>query len=104
MTLYDELSTSLQEAIDGVKGQGEIKITQVKIIPVKEFTSEEIKDIRHKSKMSQKVFAGFMGVSNKTIEAWEAGTKRPSGTARRLLSMIETDESLMVNFPFVTSI
>ena len=31
----------------------------------------------------------YMGVSAKTVEAWEAGTNRPSGTASRILSMME---------------
>ena len=30
-----------------------------------------------------------MGVSAKTVEACEAGTNRPSGTASRILSMME---------------
>ena len=38
--------------------------------------------------MSQKAFAGYLGVSPKTVEAWEAGTNQPSGAASRLLSMM----------------
>lgn len=42
-----------------------------------------------------------MGVSDKTVEAWEAGTNHPSGAASRLLSMMEMDEHLVDDFPFV---
>ena len=50
--------------------------------------------------MSQKIFASYMGVSDKTVEAWEAGTNHPSGSASRLLSMIEKDKELIIKFPF----
>ena len=42
-----------------------------------------------------------MGVSLKTVEAWEAGTNHPSGAASRILSMMEMDADLINNFPFV---
>lgn len=48
-------------------------------------------------------FAGYMGVSDKTVEAWEAGTNHPSGSASRLLSMLEKDRGLIEKFPFVTN-
>ena len=51
--------------------------------------------------MSQKIFAGYMGVSKKTIEAWEAGTNQPSGAASRILMMLERDKDLVIHYPFV---
>ncbi len=51
--------------------------------------------------MSQKTFASYIGVSDKTVEAWEAGTNHPSGAASRLLSMMEMDKNLIEEFPFV---
>jgi len=52
--------------------------------------------------MTQVLFANYMGVSLKTVEAWEKGTNRPTGTACRLISMLEnkTFETL----PFVKKI
>ena len=41
--------------------------------------------------MSQKVFAGYLGVSEKAVEAWEAGRNRPEGAACRLLAMTHDD-------------
>ena len=52
--------------------------------------------------MSQKAFAGYLGVSPKTVEVWEAGTNHPSGAASRLLNMMELDENLISSFPFVS--
>ena len=39
--------------------------------------------------MTQVLFAQYMGVSNKTVESWEKGTNHPTGTACRLISMLE---------------
>ena len=43
------------------------------ILPVKEYSGKEIRDIRTKAGMTQSVFASYMGVSIKTVEAWEGG-------------------------------
>lgn len=68
------------------------------------FNADEVKRIRHSTEMSQKVFASYMGVSDKTVEAWEAGTNHPSGAASRLLSLMEQDRELTIKFPFVTDV
>lgn len=39
--------------------------------------------------MTQKILAEYMGVSAKTVEAWETGTSHPSGSACRLLSILD---------------
>ncbi len=71
------------------------------VVPVKMYKAKEIQDIRKKTGLSQKLFASYMGVSLKTVEAWEAGTNHPSGAASRILSMMEMDADLINNFPFV---
>lgn len=53
----------------------------------KEFTPEDIKEIRKKLQLTQRMFSLILGVSSKTIEAWERGTNRPNGSARRLLTI-----------------
>lgn len=73
----------------------------VTIVPVKEYSASEIQAIRKSTGLSQKLFAGYMGVSDKTVEAWEAGKNRPSGAASRLLTMMEMDADLTKEFPFV---
>lgn len=68
------------------------------IVPVKQYKASEVQDIRKKTGMSQKIFASYIGVSPKTVEAWEAGTNHPSGAASRLLNMMEMDVELTKNF------
>lgn len=62
--------------------------------PVREYEACEIKAIRNGLGMTQAVFALFMGVSKKTVEAWEAGRNMPDGPARRLLAMVQADPHL----------
>ena len=52
---------------------------------VKDYTPNEIKEIRQKANMTQSMFAICLGVTPKSIEAWEGGRSTPNGSARRLL-------------------
>lgn len=79
----------------------DLKKNTVVIVPVKEYTADEVKSIRKSTGMSQKLFAKYMGVSGKTVEAWEEGVNHPSGSSSRILSMIETDKGVVNEFPFV---
>ena len=45
--------------------------------------------IRQKLDLSQSAFAGFMGVSLRTIQDWEQGRRTPSGPAKSLLRIAE---------------
>ena len=102
-SLFEDLQEGLNQAIAYERGKGKAKVKTLMIMPVKKYTNEEIRAIRNKSGMTQTVFANYMGVSKKTVEAWEAGTNHPSGAASRLLSMIEQDKELIIKFPFVTN-
>ncbi|MBO6214152.1 MAG: helix-turn-helix domain-containing protein [Lachnospiraceae bacterium] len=102
-SVYESIMTGLSEAVEDAQGKKPIlKRHKVTIEPVKVYEAEEVKRIRNSTGMSQKVFASYMGVSDKTVEAWEAGTNHPSGAASRLLNMLEQDKELIIKFPFVS--
>jgi putative transcriptional regulator len=48
------------------------------------------------------MFAKFMGVSVKTVEAWESGRNHPEGTACRLLTMTSNDPTFPVKSGIVS--
>ena len=50
---------------------------------------KEIKRIREGAHVSQPVFARYLNTSESTVQKWEAGTKRPSGMALKLLAVVE---------------
>ena len=96
---FDNLMASLNEAVAIERGELKGRKTIYEIQPVKKYDNTEIKQIRTSVGMTQLLFAKYMGVSSKTVEAWEKGTNHPTGTACRLISMLEnkTFETL----PFV---
>lgn len=91
-TLYDDLKQGLEEAIDYERGTGEAKVKVYEIKPVKEYSNVEIRAIRMRSGMTQRVFAYYMGVSQKTVEAWESGRTHPTGPVFRLLNQLENKD------------
>lgn len=100
--IFNSIMNGLTEAVeDAQSGQKSLRRQMVSIIPVKEYSAKEVRSIRQSTGMSQKLFAGYMGVSIKTVEAWEAGTNHPSGAASRILNMMEMDANLIKQFPFV---
>ena len=48
--------------------------------------------------MTQNIFANYMGVSKKTVEAWEAGRTHPTGTAFRLMSILSNNKTNALSF------
>ena len=90
--VYESIVAGLQEAIEDAKSK-EKKLPRrvVTVVPVKEYNASEVKKIRNETGMSQKTFASYLGVSCKTVEAWESGINHPSGAASRLLHMMEMD-------------
>lgn len=55
----------------------------------------KVAEIRKDLQMTQKTFASVLGVSPRTVEAWEAGRSNPSPTARNLIYLISQDHTLV---------
>jgi len=104
LTVSEGILLGLTQVLEYERGD-KIKARSVKISvePVPDFKAEEIKEIRNKAGMTQTFFAAFFGVSKKTVEAWEAGTNKPTGPARRLLSVMLNDPKYAENLSFIHS-
>ena len=102
-TLFEDLREGLQQAIDFEKGTGKAKTTVFLISPVTKYSNKEIKAIRNKAGMTQTVFANYMGVSKKTVEAWELGRTHPTGPACRLLNILDQGKENELSFVSVKS-
>lgn len=50
---------------------------------------EQIKHIREASRVSQAVFARLLNTSLSTVQKWEIGQKKPTGTALKLLHLVQ---------------
>ncbi len=55
------------------------------------FSGDEVSGLRKSLKLSQAVFAEFLGVSVSTVQDWEQGINEPSGPARRILEEMYSD-------------
>ena len=97
-SLFEDLQEGLNQAIAYEKGRGKARVKTLMIMPVKKYTNEEIKRIRNKSGMTQTVLANYMGVSKKTVEAWETGRTHPTGPAYRLLDILEQGKEKELSF------
>ena len=93
-SLFEELKEGPEEAIAYEKGYGAGRVKTYMILPVKEYSGKEIRDIRTKAGMTQSVFASYMGVSIKTVEAWEGGRTHPTGPVFRLLDILSKSEEM----------
>ncbi|MDD3114273.1 MAG: helix-turn-helix domain-containing protein [Anaerovibrio sp.] len=87
---FDILSGALSEVMQDVKEPYLPRHTaSIKIEPIRSYSAENIKSIRKSVGVTQELFARFLGVSSKTVEAWEAGRNKPSGPSSRLLGLLE---------------
>jgi putative transcriptional regulator len=101
--VYHSIIKGLHQAVDYEKGksvQG-LKRKKVSIAPVEHFKSLRIRQIRNKLNLSQATFAAILGVSPKTIEAWESGRNVPQGPAQRILWLLEKDNTIIRKYRII---
>jgi len=97
--VYQGIMQGLQEAIEYKKGdlsKGRVRIhTKVSSVPVSTYKPADVAKIRKILDLSQRGLAVALGVSPRTVEAWESGKSVPSGVATKILYLIENDNSLV---------
>ena len=94
--LFESIKQGLTEAIEYERGNlPDVRVDKITISPIRTYSADEIKTIRRQHKMTQKLFAAALGVSAKTVEAWESGINVPSGIANRMLELLSQDSALL---------
>ena len=104
---FDSIMTGLNEALeyakgDKTKGRSRIREMPPEIKPIKEYSKDDIRAIRINLNLSQRAFADVLGVSAKTVEAWESGINSPAGSSSRIIELLEKDEHLLENYGVVS--
>lgn len=59
------------------------------LTPVEPLAPAEIRQLRERENISQSVFAHYLNISANQLSEWERGVKKPSGTALKLLSLVQ---------------
>ena len=96
-SVFNDIVSGLNEAIqyERTGNKKGIRTRRVTIAPVPHYGASTIKSIRHSLGLSQIAFAKALGVSKKTVEAWEAGTNIPQGLAQRMLELLQKEHDLL---------
>ena len=98
MSVDKSIMQGLDEAVKYQEGKIDARKTKITVKQVESFSSEDIKQIRKQVGLSQLVFASSLGVSKKTVEAWERGRNTPAGPSRRLLQLIRDNPEVIEQY------
>lgn len=98
-----EVNTSilngLSSALEIVQGKKPAKRMREVIIPdLPLYKGKDVKRVREKIEVTQKIFAEVIGVSVKTIEAWEGNRNIPDGPAQRIFYALDNNPSFLKIF------
>lgn len=86
---FQELLGAVQEAVEHYEGRRHDLRTTVLPAPPAPISAAEIRFLRDRVGLPQRVFALALNVSTKTVQAWEAGTRVPDGGNLKLLRVAE---------------
>ena len=88
---FESIMKGLSESLDYAKGDSsKARKMSVTVAELPQYHDKEIKQIREDLNLTQKNFAFVLGVSQKTVEAWESGRNVPQGIAQRFLQILQT--------------
>lgn len=90
---FSRLMESAEQALEHAEGKRELRTTV--LIKTEPMSKDEVKELREKLKASQSVFANYLNVSPKSVQAWEQGIGKPTGAALRLLRIAQKNPAIL---------
>lgn len=84
--LADDIRASLREALDHTAGKQTDAIIH-RVVP----QQTDAREARLKLGLSQRDFATLIGTGVGTVRKWELGSRKPSGAARTLITVIKAE-------------
>ena len=94
--VFTELQESLATALAHEAGESvDLRVTEVPSKP-KALRPAEIRDIRQRLHASQVRFAHFLNVSQKAVQSWEQGSRKPRSAALRLLTIAKKNPKVLL--------
>src|SRR5437867_7672485 len=93
---FAELLESANEALEHAKGKRELRTAELPP-PPRPVDGSGIRRLRTRLKMSQAVFARYLNVSTKLVQAWESDRRTPDGPALLLVRLVERNPALVLS-------
>jgi len=93
---FAELLESANEALEHAKGKRELRTAELPP-PPRPMDGSGIRRLRTRLKMSQAVFARYLNVSTKLVQAWESDRRTPDGPALLLVRLVERNPALVLS-------
>ena len=101
--MHNLLKEGLTEALEHAEGKRTLRTKEVRLPnPPKQYQAKDIQRLRRKLRCSQHVFAIFLNVSTKTVQAWESGERHPNSITNRFLEIVESKNKREHFFNIVT--
>ena len=85
--LGSKIIDGLHDALRHTQGRSEDNKEYRVLVP----EQVDVRDVRHRLRMTQKEFAQSFGFSVYSIRNWEQGKRQPEGPARVLLTVIDRE-------------
>lgn len=86
-----KIIASLQSQLDAMRRGGGGPVREIELREPGIFTPEDIRNLRNKVDVTQRVFAHLVGVSPVLVASWEQGIRSPSRVCRRMLDEIKSN-------------
>ena len=93
---FESIKAGLSAAIEHAEGKRKDLRTTTLPRPPKELSAKEIAGVRAKLNVSQAVFAKYLNISPKTVQAWEQGHGKPNGASLKLLSIARKNPKILL--------
>jgi putative transcriptional regulator len=91
---FEDLLASMNEALTHAEGKRSLRTTTLPLPPAP-LSGRAVKQVRARLRASQAVFARYLNVSTKLVQAWEAGRRVPEGPALVLLHIASAQPGLI---------
>ena len=85
-----------EELLASVREGGKILRGEMEPSRAFQFPDPNVKAIREDIGISQSTFAALIGVSLRTLQNWEQGHRHPTGPAKVLLRLVQSDPKTVI--------
>lgn len=97
--MFAELLESATQALEHAQGMRDLRTTVLPPLPAP-VSAARVRRLRKRLNASQAVFARYLNVSTKLVQAWEADRRQPDGPVLVLLHLGERDPASLAATAF----